>query len=99
MRRSIGTALAAGLLCLLLAGGALRVRESTAQTAETLAADLRRAASYCYAVEGRYPPDLAYLAEEYGVRYDTSRFYVFYEPVSANLTPSVTVVEAEGAAQ
>ncbi|MDY3617819.1 hypothetical protein [Agathobaculum sp.] len=82
----------------LLAFGAGWVGVRADRTADDVLDDVRRAAVYCYAVEGRYPPDLAYLTAQYGVRYDTHRFYVFYQPFAANLMPDITVVEAEEAA-
>lgn len=85
------------LLCLLLVWGARLTASRTAVSAADLEADLRNAAVCCYAVEGRYPPNLAYLVSEYGVRYDESRFFVFYEWQAANLSPSITVITAKGA--
>ena len=58
---------------------------------------LRRAAISCYAVEGRYPPNLAYLVEHYGVIIDHSRFIVRYDVVSRNAMPNIQVIWIEGA--
>lgn len=63
--------------------------ESRRQLEETL----RRSAVVCYAAEGIYPPDLAYLQEHYGVQIDTGRYAVFYEVFAENLMPEITVVE------
>lgn len=52
----------------------------------------RFAAVSCYAAEGFYPPDFAYLAEHYGVTVDESRYAVFYEAIADNLMPEITVV-------
>ena len=38
--------------------------------------ELEQAAEHCYAVEGRYPPDLDYLEEHYGIRTEHRRFAV-----------------------
>lgn len=54
---------------------------------------LRRAAVSCYAAEGFYPPNLAYLQEHYGVQIDSRRFSVSYLPVAENLMPQITVLE------
>lgn len=62
--------------------GRLRLEES-----------VRRAAVTCYAVEGIYPPDLAYLQEHYGIQVDEKNYYVFYEVFASNLMPDITVVE------
>lgn len=54
---------------------------------------LRRAAVACYATEGRYPPDLEYLQEHYGVQIDSRHFTVSYMPIAENLMPDITVLE------
>lgn len=54
---------------------------------------LRRAAVACYAAEGIYPPDLAYLEEHYGVQIDEERYTVFYDIFAENLMPDITVLE------
>lgn len=54
---------------------------------------LQEAAVSCYAVEGRYPPDLAYLEEHYGVQINHRRFQVRYTPIAENLMPDITVLE------
>ena len=47
----------------------------------------------CYAAEGVYPPDLAYLEEHYGVQIDEERFTVSYVVFGSNLMPDITVLE------
>ena len=54
---------------------------------------LREAAVACYAVEGIYPPDLAYLEEHYGVQIDRRHFVVRYTAIAENLMPDITVLE------
>ena len=86
--------LVAGLLCFstalknLAAGngeeGRFRLEES-----------IRRAAVTCYAVEGIYPPDLAYLQEHYGIQVNEDHYYVFYEVFGSNMMPDITVLERE----
>lgn len=56
---------------------------------------LRRAAVTCYAAEGVYPPDLAYLTEHYGIVIDEARYTIFYEVFGENLMPEITVVETK----
>lgn len=48
---------------------------------------------HCYAVEGYYPPSLAYIEDHYGLTYDKSRYLIDYVPVGDNIMPSVTIVE------
>ncbi len=54
---------------------------------------LRRGCVSCYAVEGRYPPDLEYLKEGYGVQVDEERYAVDYRIFASNLMPDITVLE------
>lgn len=52
---------------------------------------VRRAVVQCYAVEGRYPPDIDYLKEHYGLAVDTEKYVVHYQRIGANLLPQVAV--------
>ena len=54
---------------------------------------LRESAVACYAVEGFYPPDLAYLEEHYGVQIDKRNFVVHYTAIAENLMPDITVLK------
>jgi len=54
---------------------------------------LRQNAVACYAAEGFYPPDVAYLQEHYGVQIDESRYAVSYVAIAENLMPDITVLE------
>lgn len=65
--------------------------EGKAQLAEAL----RRTATACYAAEGIYPPDLAYMQEHYGIRFDEQRYAVIYEVTASNLMPDITVLEID----
>ena len=68
-----------------------RAQEDQAQLEEVL----RRSAVACYAAEGIYPPDLAYLEEHYGVQIDQERYTVIYEVFASNLMPDITILENE----
>ena len=66
---------------------------------ETLRSAIARACVQCYAIEGRYPPSVQYLEENYGIRIDRNRFHVFYEGFASNIMPDITVIsvsEKEG---
>lgn len=65
---------------------------------EMMSDALRRAIVTCYAVEGKYPPNLDYIYENYGVRIDESRYVVFYDVIAANVMPSVDVIPIGGGA-
>lgn len=88
------TALAAGatLFCFAAALDNLE-RGREAETKQQLEAALRRASVACYAAEGVYPPDLAYLQEHYGIRLDEADFVVRYDLFAENLMPDITVLE------
>ena len=57
---------------------------------------VKNAALTCYAVEGMYPDDLAYLREHYNLSYNEEKYHVFYEPLASNLMPSIKVAERGG---
>ena len=84
-------------LVLFLFGAALRNMESGGSEAQRVQLEdsIRRSAVACYAIEGRYPPDMAYLEEHYGLRPDYERYAVFYEIHGENLMPNITVVSLE----
>lgn len=56
---------------------------------------IRRAAVACYAAEGIYPPDLAYLTEHYGIQIDEGQYFVHYEAIAENLMPEIAVISQE----
>ncbi len=56
---------------------------------------LRRTAVACYASEGIYPPDVAYMQEHYGIRIDERHYAVIYEIQASNLMPEITVLEID----
>ena len=68
---------------------------SAQQTAETqfVYDAVHRAALTCYAVEGAYPSDLAYLRENYGLAFDESGYRVTYSTFASNVVPDIYVVE------
>jgi hypothetical protein len=82
------------LLCFLVALSHLetgRGQEGRQQLEEAI----RRAAVACYAAEGIYPPDLAYLEARYGIQIDETRYTVSYDIFASNLMPDITVLENE----
>ncbi len=81
-------------LALLLLTQALDDRvqeESLALTRQSL----QRAAVQCYALEGAYPRDLAYLEERYGVSVNGDLFFVDYRYIASNLMPDITVLPVD----
>lgn len=83
---------AAALLCFAVALNSLdrgRAEENLRQLEEAL----RRGCVACYAAEGAYPPDLAYLQNHYGVQIDETQYTVHYSIFAENLMPDITVLE------
>ena len=54
---------------------------------------MARATVQCYAIEGRYPPDLAYLEENYGLILDREHYVYHYRLEGSNLMPEIQVFE------
>ena len=52
---------------------------------------VRGALVTCYAVEGSYPTDVAYLKEHYGLDYDAQRYMVSIDAFASNVMPVVRV--------
>lgn len=52
---------------------------------------IEKSARQCYVVEGIYPPDLAYLQDNYGLQINTNDYYVTYDIFASNQPPSVRV--------
>lgn len=92
-----------------LAGAALVLALAAAAVWPGAAQDLRegsreavrdavvRSTVQCYAVEGVYPPNLAYLEEHYGLRVNQDTFIVSYDIFASNQMPDIRVlVKGEG---
>jgi len=66
--------------------------KADASSAATLEKAIKRAAVQCYAIEGFYPPDVTYLADNYGVIIDP-RYIVEYDAFSGNNLPNIKVLQ------
>lgn len=53
---------------------------------------IQKEIAQCYALEGTYPPSLAYLQEHYGLVYNQELFYVDYVAIGSNIYPDVSVI-------
>ena len=60
--------------------------------ASSLETAIRRAAVQCYAIEGFYPPNVAYLEENYGIIIDAAKFIVEYSCDIPNNLPIIKVL-------
>ena len=90
----VGAILAAAAASLI----AMRVEESMlAQEQAQLLEQVRSAAIGCYASEGRYPQELEYLVEHYGLIYDEERYNILYDAFASNVMPDIAVhIRGEG---
>lgn len=93
--KSVGTLVAVlvSLMILLMVGRSLvvmgqRSRDAGLRVAE---AAIERAVMQCYALEGMYPPDLAYLEKNYGLIIDQDHYVYLYEVVAGNIHPIIGV--------
>jgi hypothetical protein len=80
------------LLCFLSGLADLQTSRSNDER-EQLETAVRRAAVACYAAEGVYPPNLAYLQEHYGIQIDETRYTVSYIIFGSNMMPDITVLD------
>ena len=95
LRRVLFPAVWVGVLLLFLAAVSGVHKGSGAETKRQLEEAIRRSVITCYATEGRYPPDFAYVKERYGVQVDEKRYLVIYDVFAENLMPEITVLERD----
>lgn len=70
-----------------------RMETRTADQQTQLLEDaLRRAAVTCYAIEGRYPPSVGYIVDNYSVVVDEEKYIVSYDAFASNIMPSIAVL-------
>ena len=84
------------LMLLFVFALATTARQSAQRETEVLDGALRRAIVTCYAVEGRYPPSLDYIDQNYGVSVDKTQYAVFYDVFAANVMPTVQISRIGG---
>lgn len=94
MKRRI---LALGLALLILAAFLTSVnnleQDRRREGRQQLEEAVRNAAVACYAAEGAYPPDVAYLQQHYGLQYSQEDYSLYYTLEASNLMPEITVLE------
>ena len=71
------------------------VNTNVAREKEILQNAINRSITQCYALEGTYPRDLAYLEEHYGLIYNKEQFFVGYDYIGGNLRPDITIIERD----
>lgn len=91
------TAAAFGIVVgLFLSGVFSFLDRAESEGADTLRTAIAQASVQCYAIEGRYPPSVEYLEEQYGIQIDRERYNVFYDGFASNIMPEITVIPVEG---
>lgn len=81
-------------VALLFLGAVSRLEEGRREKGkQQLEAVLRRTAVSCYASEGFYPPDVAYMQQHYGLQFDEASYIIRYERPASNWMPDITVLE------
>lgn len=93
-RQLLYSVLLAALLLFVSGFAADRIRLSneSEQTA-ILEKAVTRTITECYALEGSYPPDIAYLTAHYGLTYDSDQYLIDYQYIGSNLRPDVTIIK------
>lgn len=82
------------LIAAILMAGMDNVAGQNAEEQLRIAEDnVRKAVVSCYALEGRYPPDIQYLQEQYGLQLNEKKYTVHYEIFAENIMPEITVTE------
>lgn len=56
---------------------------------------ISKATVQCYAVEGQYPPSLAYLEDHYGLSLDYDKYIIQYDVFASNIMPTILVMPRE----
>ncbi len=66
-----------------------------AREKEILQNALDRSITQCYALEGAYPSSLSYLVDNYGLTYDSKRYFIDYQYIGSNLRPDTMIIERD----
>lgn len=70
-------------------------KTNDAREKEILQNALDRSITQCYALEGAYPSSLSYLVDNYGLTYDSNRYFIDYQYIGSNLRPDTMIIERE----
>lgn len=84
------------LIVVFIVIGGRQTSVHTAEEQQGLVEDaIRRAVVQCYAIEGMYPPNMAYLEDEYGIKIDEEKYIVHYEVFASNIMPDIIVIRKQ----
>jgi len=83
-----------GLIMVYMIVNMVRFGENTAgRQMQSLEDIIRKAAVQCYALEGAYPPNVAYLRDNYGLILDETKYLYFYDATfGSNMMPDIMVI-------
>ncbi len=81
------------LMAMIVYSAATINKKASAESVQTIEANIRKAAVTCYAIEGAYPQSLDYLEENYGLKLDRGRYAIEYDIVGSNIMPWIAVAE------
>lgn len=70
--------------------------DTAARQKQSLETALEHDIAQCYALEGKYPENVGYLEDHYGLTYDHDSFVVQYTFYGENLYPDYVVTKRSG---
>lgn len=98
-KQALGYVLSLAAMLALVAVFAMAVLSFSGRTGareeDTLKKAVTRASVQCYAIEGRYPPSVDYLEENYGIQINRKKYNVFYDGFASNVMPEITIIPIE----
>lgn len=93
---SIGSVIIFGFLAIYVVSAMIGIdkfyHNSDGKQTAMIKKTIEKAAVQCYALEGAYPPDLAYLQSNYGIQLNKEKFFYNYEIFASNIAPQVDVL-------
>lgn len=95
--KTVITILMAGIILIIGIKGTGRLSSRLAkEEMENLQKAVQRSIVQCYALEGQYPPSIAYLEEHYGLQIEKDKYLVDYNNFASNVMPQATVISLVG---
>lgn len=82
-----------GLIAFLYFGASQTQAAANKENLKYLENAVQRATVQCYAIEGMYPPDIAYLEKNYGIIVDHKKYIIHYEVFASNILPDITILD------
>ncbi len=65
------------------------------RTTENIIKIIQKAALQCYALEGSYPPDIYYLADNYQITLNEDAYFYYYSVYADNIMPEIQVISKD----